>query len=80
MTKSDGTQITVKFDSSYKITGTETGGPGGHRPQKGSSSDSSSSTINKPKILKRERIELLSGSLFYLFDALLVIRFQLFYS
>jgi hypothetical protein len=44
MTKSDGTQITVKFDSSYKITGTETGGPGGHRPQKGSSSDSSSST------------------------------------
>jgi hypothetical protein len=39
MTKTDGSQITVKFDSNYKVTGTETGGPdsrGG--PHQGSSS------------------------------------------
>jgi hypothetical protein len=41
MTKADGTQITVKFDSGYKITGTETGGPGGPG---GSQRDSSSNT------------------------------------
>jgi hypothetical protein len=30
MSKSDGTQVTVKFDSNFKVTGTETGGPGSH--------------------------------------------------
>jgi uncharacterized membrane protein YkoI len=30
MTKADGTQITVKMDSNFNVTGTETGGPGGH--------------------------------------------------
>jgi predicted enzyme related to lactoylglutathione lyase len=43
MTKSDGTQVTVKMDGNFKVTGTETGGPGG--PQ-GSSSSSSSTNTN----------------------------------
>ena len=30
MTKADGTQITVKFDANYKVTGTDTGMGGGH--------------------------------------------------
>jgi hypothetical protein len=30
MTKSDGTQVTVKVDKDFKVTGIETGGPGGH--------------------------------------------------
>ncbi|MFH5879035.1 hypothetical protein [Arthrobacter sp. NA-172] len=30
--KSDGTQATVKLDASFKVTGTETGGPGGGQP------------------------------------------------
>ena len=30
MTKADGTHITLKFDSSFNVTATETGGPGGH--------------------------------------------------
>lgn len=29
MTKADGSQVTVKLDASFKVTGTETGGPGG---------------------------------------------------
>jgi uncharacterized membrane protein YkoI len=31
MTKSDGSQVTVKLDAAFKVTGTETGGPGGGR-------------------------------------------------
>ncbi len=30
MTKADGSRITVKLDSSFKVTSTETGGSGGH--------------------------------------------------
>jgi uncharacterized membrane protein YkoI len=29
MTKSDGSQVTVELDAAFKVTGTETGGPGG---------------------------------------------------
>jgi hypothetical protein len=29
MTKSDGSHVTVKLDSSFKVSGVETGGPGG---------------------------------------------------
>lgn len=29
MTKSDGSQVTVKMDADFKVTGTEAGGPGG---------------------------------------------------
>ncbi|MFC6160228.1 PepSY domain-containing protein [Kribbella jiaozuonensis] len=29
MTKTDGSHVTVKLDASFKVTGTETGGPGG---------------------------------------------------
>jgi len=29
MTKSDGSQVTVKLDAAFKVTGTETGGSGG---------------------------------------------------
>ena len=29
MTKADGTHVTVKVDKDFKVTGTETGGPGG---------------------------------------------------
>jgi uncharacterized membrane protein YkoI len=29
MTKSDGSEVTVKLDAAFKVTGTETGGPGG---------------------------------------------------
>jgi uncharacterized membrane protein YkoI len=42
MTKADGTEVTVKFDASFKVTGTEAGhgaggpgGPGGHMPPNG---------------------------------------------
>jgi hypothetical protein len=31
MTKSDGSQVTVKVDSNFNVTTTETGGPGGPR-------------------------------------------------
>jgi hypothetical protein len=31
MTKADGTHVTVKVDSAFKVTATEAGGPGGHR-------------------------------------------------
>jgi hypothetical protein len=44
MTKSDGTQITVKFDSSYNVTGTETGGFGGGGRPNGSSSSVNTNT------------------------------------
>ncbi len=30
MLKADGTPVTVKFDAAFKVTATETGGPGGH--------------------------------------------------
>ena len=45
MTKSDGTQVTVKMDSSFKVTGVETGpnGPAGQAPASGSTGSSSSS-------------------------------------
>jgi uncharacterized membrane protein YkoI len=35
MVKADGTAVTVKFDASFKVTGIETGGPGGggHGPK-----------------------------------------------
>jgi uncharacterized membrane protein YkoI len=33
MTKSDGSHVTVKLDSSFNVTGVETGGPGGSRGQ-----------------------------------------------
>ncbi len=39
MQKADGTQVTLKFDSSFKVTATEDGfgsGPGGHAPPTGS--------------------------------------------
>jgi hypothetical protein len=36
MTKSDGSQVTVKMDANFKVTGTETGGPGGPRGSNGS--------------------------------------------
>jgi hypothetical protein len=35
LTKSDGTQVTVKIDANFKVTATESGfggGPGGHAP------------------------------------------------
>ena len=35
MTKSDGTQVTVKMDANYKVTGIETGGPGNGAPPAG---------------------------------------------
>ena len=30
MLKSDGTPVTIKMDGAFKVTGIETGGPGGH--------------------------------------------------
>ncbi len=44
MTKSDGSQVTVKMDSSFKVTGVETGpnGPAGQAPPSGSSASSGS--------------------------------------
>ncbi len=38
MQKADGTQVTLKFDASFKVTATEEGfgsGPGGHGPPDG---------------------------------------------
>ena len=32
LTKTDGSHVTVKLDASFKVTGTETGGPGGGGP------------------------------------------------
>jgi hypothetical protein len=43
MTKSDGSQVTVKMDANFKVTGTETGGPSGSR---GSISSNSSTNTN----------------------------------
>ena len=31
MTKADGTEVTVKMDANFAVTGLETGGPGGAR-------------------------------------------------
>ena len=44
MTKSDGTQVTVKMDANFKVTGVETGpsGPAGQAPPSGSGSSGSS--------------------------------------
>jgi uncharacterized membrane protein YkoI len=44
MTKSDGSQVTVKMDSNFKVTGTEAGGPGG--PHAESRSSNSSTNTN----------------------------------
>jgi hypothetical protein len=41
MAKADGTQINVKFDNNFKVTGTETGGPAG---QGGPRQDSENNT------------------------------------
>jgi len=45
MTKSDGTQVTVKMDSSFKVTGVETGpnGPAGGQPGQAPSGSTGSS-------------------------------------
>jgi hypothetical protein len=45
MTKSDGTQVTVKMDSNFKVTGVETGpnGPAGGQPGQAPSGSSGSS-------------------------------------
>jgi hypothetical protein len=45
MTKSDGTQVTVKMDSSFKVTGVETGpnGPAGGQPGQAPSGGTGSS-------------------------------------
>ena len=47
MLKSDGTPVTVKMDKDFKVTGTETGGPGGpgrHGPRDQAPSSSTTPT------------------------------------
>jgi len=50
MTKSDGTQVTVKMDADFKVTGVETGpgNPPAGAPNSNSSSGSSSTSTSSP--------------------------------
>jgi hypothetical protein len=41
MTKSDGSHVTVKVDKDFKVTGIETGGPGGGGPRPSAASPAS---------------------------------------